>query len=60
MKNNFHVFLGATIGDAAARPLHWVYYQKKVEQYIKIIFHKGIKLHKYEYGYKTIIENVIC
>ncbi len=35
MKNNFHVFLGATIGDAAARPLHWVYDQKKVQQYIK-------------------------
>jgi len=35
MKNNFHIFLGATIGDAAARPLHWVYDQKKVQQYIK-------------------------
>ena len=31
MKNNLHVFLGATVADAAARPLHWVYDQKKIE-----------------------------
>ena len=30
MKNNLHVFLGATVADAAARPLHWVYDQKKL------------------------------
>ncbi len=35
MKNNLHVFLGATIADAAARPLHWVYDQKKLLSYIK-------------------------
>ena len=35
MKNNLHVFLGATIADAAARPLHWVYNQKKLLTYIK-------------------------
>ena len=35
MKNNFHVFLGATVADAAARPLHWVYNQKKLKKYIK-------------------------
>ena len=35
MKNNLHVFLGATVGDAAARPLHWVYDQKKLKKYIK-------------------------
>ena len=35
MKNNLHVFLGATIADAAARPLHWVYDQKKLKSYIK-------------------------
>ena len=35
MKNNFHVFLGATVADAAARPLHWVYNQKKLLTYIK-------------------------
>ena len=35
MKNNLHVFLGATVGDAASRPLHWVYNQKKLNQYIK-------------------------
>ena len=29
VKNNLHVFLGATVADAAARPLHWVYDQKK-------------------------------
>ena len=35
MKNNLHVFLGATIADSAARPLHWVYDQKKLNSYIK-------------------------
>ena len=35
MKNNLHVFLGATVADAAARPLHWVYNQKKLNQFIK-------------------------
>ena len=35
MKNNLHVFLGATVADAAARPLHWVYNQKKLNNYIR-------------------------
>ncbi len=35
MKNNLHVFLGATVADAAARPLHWVYDQKKLNTFIK-------------------------
>ena len=35
MKNNLHVFLGATVADAAARPLHWVYDQKKLSAYVK-------------------------
>ncbi len=35
MKNNLHVFLGSTVADAAARPLHWVYDQKKLLTYIK-------------------------
>ena len=35
MKNNLHVLLGATVADAAARPLHWVYDQKKLSNYIK-------------------------
>ncbi len=35
MKNNLHVFLGATVADAAARPLHWVYNQKKLLEHIK-------------------------
>ena len=35
MKNNLHVFLGATVADAAARPLHWVYNQKKLNSHIK-------------------------
>ena len=33
--NNFHIFLGATVADAAARPLHWVYDPKKLRKYIK-------------------------
>jgi len=35
VKNNLHVFLGATVADAAARPLHWVYNQEKLLSYIK-------------------------
>lgn len=35
MKNNLHVFLGATVADSAARPLHWIYDQKKLNSYIK-------------------------
>jgi len=35
VKNNLHVFLGATVADAAARPLHWVYNQKKLNSHIK-------------------------
>ena len=35
MRNNLHVFLGATVADAAARPLHWVYNQEKLLSYIK-------------------------
>src|SRR6056300_1219846 len=33
--DNFEIFLGATVADAAARPLHWVYEQKKLKGYIK-------------------------
>ena len=29
------IFLGATVADAAARPLHWVYDSKKLKSYIK-------------------------
>ena len=33
--NNLHIFLGATVADAATRPLHWVYDSKKLKKYIK-------------------------
>ncbi len=33
--NNIFIFLGATVADAAARPLHWVYDPKKFKKYIK-------------------------
>jgi hypothetical protein len=33
--DNLHIFLGATVADAAARPLHWVYDPKKLNGYIK-------------------------
>jgi len=33
--DNLHIFLGATVADAATRPLHWVYDPKKLNQYIK-------------------------
>ena len=42
MYKNLHVFLGATVADAAARPLHWVYNQKKLNTYIK---------HKKDYSF---------
>ena len=35
MFKNLHIFLGATVADAAARPLHWVYDEKKLKSYIK-------------------------
>ena len=35
MKNNLHVLLGATVADAAARPLHWVYDEKKLPDHLK-------------------------
>ena len=28
MFDKLHIFLGATVADAAARPLHWVYDKK--------------------------------
>ena len=33
--DNLHIFLGATVADAAARPLHWVYDPKKLKKYVK-------------------------
>ncbi len=33
--DNLHIFLGATVADAATRPLHWVYDPKKLNQYTK-------------------------
>ena len=30
-----YIFLGATVADAAARPLHWVYDPKKLKSYTK-------------------------
>mgnify|MGYP001266742801 CR=1 FL=1 len=33
--NNLKIFLGATVADAAVRPLHWVYDPKKLRKYIK-------------------------
>ena len=33
--DNLNIFLGATVADAAARPLHWVYDPKKLNQFIK-------------------------
>ena len=33
--DSLNIFLGATVADAAARPLHWVYDPKKLKKYIK-------------------------
>ena len=35
MFKNLNIFLGATVGDAAARNLHWIYSPKKLKNYIK-------------------------
>ncbi len=35
MFDKLHIFLGATVADAAARPLHWVYDDKKLKSYIE-------------------------
>lgn len=35
INHNLHIFLGATVADAAARPLHWVYDPVKLKKYIK-------------------------
>ena len=35
MFKELHIFLGATVADAASRPLHWVYDEKKLKSYIK-------------------------
>ena len=35
MLKKLHIFLGATVADAAARPLHWIYNEKKLKSYIK-------------------------
>ena len=35
MFDKLHIFLGATVADAAARPLHWVYDKKKLNSYIR-------------------------
>ena len=34
MFKKLYVFLGATVADAAARPLHWVYNEKKLKSFI--------------------------
>ena len=33
MFDKFHIFLGATVADAAARPLHWIYDQKTLQKH---------------------------
>ena len=35
MLKKVYIFLGATVADAAARPLHWVYNEKKLKSFIK-------------------------
>ena len=35
MFKGLHIFLGAAVADAASRPLHWVYDEKKLKSYIK-------------------------
>ena len=32
MYEGLKILLGATVGDAAARPLHWIYSDKKLKK----------------------------
>ena len=49
--------MGATVADAAARPLHWVYNQKKLLTYIKgkkdFTFLKNNKDYENEFAIKA-------
>ena len=47
--NNFHIFLGATVADAAARPLHWVYDPKKLIGR-KVVFVANLAARKMRFG----------
>ena len=35
MDEGLKILLGATVADAAARPLHWIYQSKKLRNFIK-------------------------
>ena len=35
MFKKLYIFLGATVADAATRPLHWIYNEKKLKSFIK-------------------------
>ena len=47
MDESLKILLGATVADAAARPLHWIYQSKKLRNIIKgkkdIVFFKENK-----------------
>ena len=49
MSLDYHIFLGATVADAAARPLHWVYDPKKLNSILRIkktlLFSRKIDVH---------------
>ena len=36
MFKKLHIFLGASVADAAARPLHWVYDEKNLNLLLKV------------------------
>ena len=61
--DNLHIFLGATVADAATRPLHWVYDPKKLKKYIKgkkeIVFLKFSKI--FDFFFEEIkVWNITC
>ena len=61
MRNNLHVFLGATVADAAARPLHWVYNQKKLleKENVAVVQGSAFGLEGYfRISYATSMENL--
>ena len=70
MYEGLKILLGATVADAAARPLHWVYDPKKLKSYIKgkkdIAFFKENKCPFYSIalgavsGYNDMAQVMFC
>ena len=61
MFDKLHIFLGATVADAAARPLHWVYDEKNIptKETINELLKKAWELTPSKQQYMPYTVNVI-